>query len=273
MAEVATFTSTDPSALTADFGGSVAWGDADGSTDIAFSIVPESYANNLFDVFAQKPNPANGAWTAMPQVTVTDAPEGGAATANATDSAISLDDDGYTTVTPVSGGGGVDLTVNGPLDLQGQNLDLGTGTVTLEDGSIVDGTLSAAAYNLQDGEVDANLAGSGAVTIANDGDVFLTGNNSYTGGTTIAGNATLGVTSASALGDPSQPITFTGSGTLQALGNVTFASTQNIVTPSDGVDVATLDTNGPAKHFPKPITGHPPRTTGNRQENVFCTAS
>ena len=92
------------------------------------------------------------------------------------------------------------ITVNGGI------LDIATftdavGAVTLINGSIngTTGTLSGTSYSMQNGNVSAILAGTGALTKTTAGVVTLSGVNTYTGRTTI--NA--GILSVASIGDGS----------------------------------------------------------------------
>jgi len=82
--------------------------------------------------------------------------------------------------------------VGGTLDLGG--LSRATGAVTLYDGAIVNGTLTAPGFEVQKGTVGAALAGDGiALTKTTAETVTLTGTNTYTGGTAIdAGTLQIG---------------------------------------------------------------------------------
>ena len=85
---------------------------------------------------------------------------------------------------------GTALTVdNGTtVDLEGQAVNVSLGTVTLANGTITDGpatdAITATSYLLENGTIDVGLAG-GLLTFSGNGYVSLTGNDSYTGGTTI----------------------------------------------------------------------------------------
>ena len=84
----------------------------------------------------------------------------------------------------------------GTLTVSGGTLDLNgtaqtTGALTLTSGTIEDsaggGTLTSASFGAQAGTISAALAGSGALTKTGSGTVVLSGNDSYTGATTIDG--------------------------------------------------------------------------------------
>ncbi len=114
---------------------------------------------------------------------------------------------------------------------------------TLAGGTITDGTLSAASYDLQDGEIDANLAG-GAVTVAAGGYVVLTGTNTYTGGTTIENTGTLAV---GPHGVGAGTVTIDAGGTLLALDDMSLSTTQNIISVANTSQpdlAAAIDTGG-----------------------------
>ena len=142
------------------------------------------------------------------------------------------------------------------LDLGGNNINLGTGSVTLSDGSISNGTITSdSTFALQNGSIAANLAGSGSVIASGDGVVNLTGDNTYTGGTSIQDTATLAIGCDQALGNPDGAVTFSGAGTLQALGDLTLSNTRVVTTPADPSLAATIDTNGFDVGMPHGISG------------------
>ncbi len=65
--------------------------------------------------------------------------------------------------------------------------DEGVGFVTLSSGSIIgSGTLTGPSYSLQAGTVSAKLGGSASLTKSTSGTVILSGNNTYTGATTVS---------------------------------------------------------------------------------------
>ena len=81
---------------------------------------------------------------------------------------------------------------SGALTVSGGTVDLGgtsrsAGTVTLSGGTIQNGTLTGTSYALQSGTISAALAGAVAVTKTTAGTVILSGQNTYTGGTTLNG--------------------------------------------------------------------------------------
>lgn len=95
------------------------------------------------------------------------------------------------------------------------------GAVTLTNGSITGtGTLTGTSYGVQNGNISANLAGSGvAMNKTTAGVVVLTGANTFTGATTISGG-TLTAGAANALGGTSNVTIQTG-GTLLLAGATT----------------------------------------------------
>ncbi|MGO9114272.1 MAG: autotransporter-associated beta strand repeat-containing protein [Thermoguttaceae bacterium] len=129
----------------------------------------------------------------------------------------------------------------------GATLDLGgfsvtvTGSVTLGNGSITDGTIvDNDAYSVQNGTISANLGGSAGLTMSGTGTVDLTGNNSYTGGMTIdsgtlilAGSDTFSGATVVCSGS-TLTVAATGTLTIAATGSLTVASGGSIVVASGG---------------------------------------
>ena len=83
-----------------------------------------------------------------------------------------------TTNTTVTAGGILNMAANGAFSTGG-TLTLDTG------GSLTGGSISAAAFQLNDGSVLANLTGQGGLTKSTSGTVTLSGTNTYTGNTTV----------------------------------------------------------------------------------------
>ena len=135
----------------------------------------------------------------------------------------------------ITGGGTLSVDPNGAFFVGG--------TVTFDAGSLSGGPVAAAAYQLNDGTVSADLAGPGGVTVGSvtggsstvtassasgfvGNTVTLSGTNSYAGGTTVNAG-TLVITSASALPDGTS-LTIGAGGTFvfdpsQAASNVSAA--------------------------------------------------
>ncbi len=82
--------------------------------------------------------------------------------------------------------GAVTLNEGSTLNLGGQAVT--AGVVTLNDGWITAGSLCAESYSLINGEIDADMTG-GPATLTGNGMVYLTGINTYTGGTTVGATA------------------------------------------------------------------------------------
>ena len=77
------------------------------------------------------------------------------------------------------------LTFGATLDLAGFTETVGS--LVLDSGTVTAGTLSAGSYQVRLGSIAANLTGAGGLTMNGDGmTVFLTGANSYSGGTVIS---------------------------------------------------------------------------------------
>lgn len=126
----------------------------------------------------------------------------------------------------------------GTLDIAGNNQAF-TGSVTLVGGTITgtSGILTGASYALQSGTLAANLGSNAAVlTKSTAGLAYLTGSNSYSGGTSITGG-TLVVGSNSNLGG-SGAVTLSG-GALQTSAAFTSARTVSVA-----VAGGTIDTSG-----------------------------
>lgn len=81
----------------------------------------------------------------------------------------------------------------------GGTLNLGassqtTGSLIVEDGNLINGTLTADGFTVQQGEISASLSGAGALIKNGPGTVELAGQNHYTGGTTILEGELVGTT-------------------------------------------------------------------------------
>jgi autotransporter-associated beta strand protein len=161
----------------------------------------------------------------------------------------------------ITGGGNLIKNDAGVLDL-GATTGSSVGAVTVSSGTIQNGTLTGTSYALQSGTVSTALSGTGvAVNKTTGGSATLSGNNSYSGGTTVSAgtlilsgnnsgtamavtnNATLqlqavaGNTSAgisSAIGS-SSTLTLNNASTVQLRGdsNVTFTPASIANLPSD----------------------------------------
>ncbi len=149
----------------------------------------------------------------------------------------------------------------GAVNINGGILSLGTnsdtvGAVTLTSGIITgsSGLLTGSSYNFLTGTNSANLGGSAALTV-NGGPVFLAGNSTYSGGTTIS-SGTLQLGASNALGSGSvtvganvldlngqtiaNVINFNGAGTLQNNG----ASAATVTANANVTSGFTIDTTG-----------------------------
>jgi fibronectin-binding autotransporter adhesin len=96
--------------------------------------------------------------------------------------------------------------------------------------------------------ISAPITGAGGVAKTDPGTLILSGTNTYTGGTSIAGG-TLAVAADNNLGAASGNLAFTGAGTLRFLSS--FTSNRNIVLNAAGA----FDTNGNNDTLSGPITG------------------
>ena len=92
----------------------------------------------------------------------------------------------------------IDVDFGATLDLGGYEAT--AGTVSIEDGTVADGWLSVSGQLVvESGTVSANLTGDIALVKTGPGAVVLSGDNDYTGGTTVE-SGTLQVASSDALG-------------------------------------------------------------------------
>lgn len=150
--------------------------------------------------------------------------------------------------TLVLGQGTDTLADAGAVTVNGGTLGLGTnsdtvGAVTLTSGNITgSGTLTGSAFLINNSAgnstISANLAGGNGLTKSNPGNVFLTGANSYTGGTALNGGTTTVSVDAN-LGDAAGNLTF-GGGTLAMTGNL---STAHALTVGSGGGTIAHDVN------------------------------
>lgn len=115
------------------------------------------------------------------------------------------------------------------LDLGGTSQTIGT--LSMFGGLIENGTLSFNTVSLEEGEISANLAGSGTVTKITGGLFTLSGTNTYTGPTNIQ-EGTLAAQGGAAIGDLSA-VTVSSGATFSILGNETVGS----VSGAGGVDI------------------------------------
>lgn len=117
--------------------------------------------------------------------------------------------------------GGGTPTVN----VSGGTLDLGTktptvGTVTVSGGTVTNGSLTGSSYAVSGGTIFAALNGSGvALAKSGGGTAILSGNNGYTGGTTIGGG-TLQLSGSGTLGGTTSLLGAIASGAVLDLNSV-----------------------------------------------------
>ena len=118
----------------------------------------------------------------------------------------------------LSGAGKLGNVAN-PLAVAGGTLNLGgttqtVGTANIAAGSITNGTLTPASVTASGGAnavISANISGATSLTKNGAAKLTLSGNNTYTGGTTVGGG-TLAITTNGALGDDTSPVTFNAGG-------------------------------------------------------------
>jgi outer membrane autotransporter protein len=178
------------------------------------------------------------------------------------------------------GNGGTDAGGDGGSGFGGAVFVRAGGILTIEDGSIIatngvtagqggsgttaghPGQSAGGAFYLDSGvtlnygvttgnqSVQSDIAGPGGLAKIGAGTLFLSGTNSYSGGTAINGGA-LNVSVDASLGATSGGLTFNG-GTLQFGSNFNLANTRAITLRSGG---GTFDTNGFSTTISQGITG------------------
>jgi autotransporter-associated beta strand protein len=147
----------------------------------------------------------------------------------------------------------------GALNISGGSFDLRTftettGGVTLSSGSIVGtgaGTLTGSAYTFQSGTVSAIIAGTGTVTKNTSGLVTLSGNNTYSGSTTIAAGI-LQVNSNNALGTTASGTTVANGADLN-LNNVSYTTAEPLTLNGSGISNGGALSNSGTSTFAGPI--------------------
>ena len=116
----------------------------------------------------------------------------------------------------------------------------GSGNYTLSSGTIQLGGTTNITTNV-DATIGSVISGTSLKKLGA-GTLFLTGSNTYTGGSNIAAG-TVNINADAALGDPAGAVTFSGNGTLQvAASNVALPATRGISLGSGAT--GTLDTQG-----------------------------
>ncbi len=113
-------------------------------------------------------------------------------------------------------------------------------------------------------ELDGQISGNGVLTVIDssgggNGMLIVTNaTNNYTGGTNL-GSGTLEIGADGALGLDAGPLTFSGTGTLQATSGFTLADglgdTRAIITPNDPTLAAIIDCDGNSVIVPGVISG------------------
>ena len=196
-------------AVSADFSVTANWGNGD--VDTAGFVMPTG--NGGFNVYATKSTDFAGA-TQPIEVTVHG--QNGDET-TFTDNSFTLDSGSTLAVSSLPADCNVTVDGGSTLNLEASTIDLGaTGRLTLADGSIINGTVIASAYNVENGLISANLSGDASLTMSGDGYVQLTGNNTYAGTTIGAMTSDTGTLAVGPNALGSGPVTFFGPGTLQA---------------------------------------------------------
>jgi autotransporter-associated beta strand protein len=135
------------------------------------------------------------------------------------------------------------LADTGAVTVNGGTLDLGAnsdtvGAITLNNGSITGttGVLTGSSYAVESGTISAILGGTAALTKTTAGTVILSGNNTYTGGTTISAG-TLQIGDGGAAGAP-------GSSTIVDNAALVFNRTGSLTVGAIISGIGTLTQNG-----------------------------
>ena len=142
--------------------------------------------------------------------------------------------------------GGFTIPATKEIDVQSGGATFDTNSYTLEIDAVI-GYSGPGDYDGAEGGIsvmDSSTEGTGVL--------YVTGDNIYQGGATIA-SGTLEINGDAALGD-GEPLTFAG-GTLQAAGPLALPGTRAIVTPDDPSQSAIIDSNGNAVTVAGPISG------------------
>ena len=122
-----------------------------------------------------------------------------------------------------------DLTISGgSVNLQNNTITR-SGNLTISGGSVETGTISKSGsdYNIQGGTVGAVLAGTAGLIKSGSATAYLTGANTYSGGTTINGGI-LSLSSAGELGNAAGAVTVNTGGTLYTHSGLTISRTGDV---------------------------------------------
>ncbi|MGO9115577.1 MAG: beta strand repeat-containing protein [Thermoguttaceae bacterium] len=207
--QVASFTDTDPAAVSADFTATMTWG---GSSCDCF-VVPAD--GGAFDVYASTTTPFAGSSSPI-TVTISDS-DGASASVN--DNGLALDSGSTVTLAGLPQGSNLTMTNGTTLNLGGSSVNLAAVSVT--GCGIIDGSINAATYTLDNANISANLTG-GSLTAADL--VSLSGTDSLNGTVTVnTANDELDVAGALSIGTPTNIGTLTNNGTLNVNGSGTIS--------------------------------------------------
>ena len=143
-----------------------------------------------------------------------------------------------------------DLTISGgSVNLQNNTITR-SGNVTISGGSVETGTISKSGsdYNIQGGTVGAVLAGTAGLTKSGSATAYLTGANTYSGGTTINGGI-LSLSSAGELGNAAGAVAVNTGGTLYTHSGLTISRTGDVTVnggslTTDNANMGTISVSG-----------------------------
>ena len=143
-----------------------------------------------------------------------------------------------------------DLTISGgSVNLQNNTITR-SGNLTISGGSVETGTISKSGsdYNIQGGTVGAVLAGTAGLIKSGSATAYLTGANTYSGGTTINGGI-LSLSSAGELGNAAGAVTVNTGGTLYTHSGLTISRTGDVTVnggslTTDNANMGTISVSG-----------------------------
>ena len=179
MVQVASFSDTDPAAVSADFTATMSWG----SSSLDCTVVPADGGG--FDVYAAATTPFPGSNQPI-NVTVTDNDDGTSKTVS--DNELLLDSGSTVLLAGLPTGSDVTIINGTTLNLEGAVVTLNT--LTVDGGSIIDGSIAATSsascsFSLDDATIGANLSGVSLTA----GDLVSLSGTDYLSGTVTVNTA------------------------------------------------------------------------------------
>jgi hypothetical protein len=204
-------------------------------TDGTWSAGPSAYPDNTVNAVVGSGGSGSGGSGSLVNVTSAQAANALTVQSGGQVSVAAGADLSVTTDTSVTGGATLSVDPNGFFSTGGTlTLDMG--------GSLTGGPVNAAAYQLNDGTVSANLSGPGGVTKDTGGMVTLSGINTYLGNT-VVDNGVLNVLNSASLPDGSSLTV--GAGAASIFGSALMASMVASPTFSAPVSAAPAASSSP----------------------------